>query len=80
MLTNEQSPISDLLEFEDYGMVFTLKKFVITLLRVALIADFGKETENSSEKLHLLIERMEMSDGFISPANLVCRSNTTLNN
>lgn len=67
MVAKEHSTIEDFLQFEDYGSVFSLKKFVVSLLRIALLGDFGREVDSSSERLHLLIERMEMSDGFVSP-------------
>ncbi|CAG9321487.1 unnamed protein product [Blepharisma stoltei] len=59
--------------YEDLGKVFTLKKFVVFLLRSAMIGNYAGRILSSSEKLSIFLEKLQMSDGFSRIDNRLCR-------
>lgn len=68
--------------FKDYGEQFTFQRFLLYIIRSSLICydnriDHSKYPCSSHiEKLNLLLERMEISDGF---ANIQKKTHTTNN-
>ncbi|KAL4468635.1 hypothetical protein ABPG74_005138 [Tetrahymena malaccensis] len=58
--------------FKDYGMVFTFQRFLLFLIRSSIIC-YENRIETSKyvcsshvEKLNLLLEKMEVSEGFLN--------------
>jgi hypothetical protein len=77
VVIDDELPIYNEMICEDVGVVFTLKKFLVFLLRCGLLNNNYKRIISPADKFTYLLERIEMSPGFHSIENPNLKSNTS---
>mmetsp|Transcript_20375 Transcript_20375/g.20364 ORF Transcript_20375/g.20364 Transcript_20375/m.20364 type:complete len:139 (+) Transcript_20375:235-651(+) len=62
--SNEDIPELKYFNINDKGRAFTLKKFLLFLLRTAIYGKFHQEFSTVRERTEFILSRMERSNGF----------------